>query len=76
MLSKISLLLLMSSITPVRLHRRMAQGVGLFTMVWGFLSIIIAAFECRLPSPWKFVPEKCIHAVCGLLLDHLKLTAC
>ena len=63
MLSKISVLLLIASITPVQLHVRLTHGCGILTVVWGMASIFVTAFACRLPQPWDFVNGQCINKV-------------
>jgi len=62
-ISKISVLILLRQITPVRLHRRLALWVGVFLVVWGFASFISSAFQCRLPAAWKILGEHCIDQV-------------
>jgi len=61
--SKVSVLILLRQITPVRLHRRLALWVGVFLVVWGLASFVSSGFQCRLPAAWKILGEHCMDQV-------------
>ncbi|KAL8783596.1 MAG: hypothetical protein Q9213_004525 [Squamulea squamosa] len=59
-LAKLSVLQMLGAITPIKTHIRMVVGVGAFVLVWSLASIFAAAFQCRLPKPWKVTENGCI----------------
>jgi len=61
--AKISVLLLVRTISPIKLHHNIAYGVGAFTTVWGVTSEFVAGFQCQLPQPWMLTGNKCINQV-------------
>ncbi len=61
--SKLSVLFLLCSITPVARQRSLTLAVAAITVLWSLASEFVAAFQCRLPSPWRFMGNKCIDRV-------------
>ncbi|KAL8668431.1 MAG: hypothetical protein Q9168_006937 [Polycauliona sp. 1 TL-2023] len=59
-LAKVSVLQMLRIITPIKQHIRMVLGVGLFVLLWSFASEFVAAFQCRLPKPWRVMGNRCI----------------
>ncbi|KAI9881206.1 MAG: hypothetical protein M1830_007184 [Pleopsidium flavum] len=59
--AKLSVLLLLQSITPVALHKRSALAVEATTAFWAVTGEFVAAFQCHLPAPWKFIGNTCIN---------------
>lgn len=61
--AKLSVVLLLWTLSPVRLHRRMALALGLAIIFWAFTSEFVAAFQCSTPKSWRFIGNKCINQV-------------
>ncbi|KAI4267971.1 MAG: hypothetical protein L6R38_008012 [Xanthoria sp. 2 TBL-2021] len=58
--AKVSVLQMLRTITPIKLHVRMVLGVGLFTLLWSLASEFVAAFHCSIPEPWQVTGNRCI----------------
>ncbi len=63
-LAKLSVSLLLRLITPNVLHNRLILGVEVTTVLWALTAELVAAFQCHLPTPWKFLGNKCFDRVC------------
>ncbi|KAI4234235.1 MAG: hypothetical protein LQ349_003911 [Xanthoria aureola] len=59
-LAKVSVLQMLRTITPVKLHVRMVLGVGLFILLWSLASEFVAAFQCSMPRPWQVTGNRCL----------------
>ncbi|KAI4169554.1 MAG: hypothetical protein LQ343_005634 [Gyalolechia ehrenbergii] len=58
--TKLSVLQMLKTITPVKEHIRMLTGVGAFVLVWSFASELVSAFQCGVTETWKPFGNKCI----------------
>ncbi|KAL8802940.1 MAG: hypothetical protein Q9182_003490 [Xanthomendoza sp. 2 TL-2023] len=58
--AKISILQMLRTITPVKMHVRMVLGVGIFVLIWSFASEFAAAFQCSIPGTWQVTGKTCI----------------
>ena len=58
--AKLSVVLLLWTLSPVRLHRRMALALGLAIIFW---AEFVAAFQCSTPESWRLIGNKCINQV-------------
>ena len=61
--SKISSLAYIIQLTPDARHRRWGKGLSLAVSIWFIIALFGIAFECRLPSPWAIVTERCMDIV-------------
>jgi len=62
-LSKVSVLLLLQLITPVRTHIRVIYTLGCLILVWGITSFFVAVFQCKAPDVWQILGQNCINEV-------------
>ncbi|KAL8826830.1 MAG: hypothetical protein Q9170_007254 [Blastenia crenularia] len=62
-LSKLAVLFLLRTITPIRTHRRMVVAAGIVTVGWATAAELIIAFQCKLPTPWAIFDGHCIDIV-------------
>ncbi|KAL8799332.1 MAG: hypothetical protein Q9182_005976 [Xanthomendoza sp. 2 TL-2023] len=60
-LSKVAVLLLLHTITPVVAHRRIAYTTGVITVVWAGVAEVVLAFQCKLPDPWAILGGQCVN---------------
>jgi len=58
-LSKISVLLLLRQITPVRPYQIGALGTMVLVAAWSIISFFASAFQCGVPGSWKILDPKC-----------------
>ncbi|KAK3172404.1 hypothetical protein OEA41_005725 [Lepraria neglecta] len=59
--AKLSVVLMLWTLSPVRLHRRIALALGLAIIFWAFTSEFVAAFQCSTPESWRLIGNKCIN---------------
>jgi len=59
--SKISIILLLSLITPIKVHKKFIYAVGGVIVVWGFTATFVALFQCHVPDVWKTLGDQCIN---------------
>lgn len=65
-LSKLSTTLLVWKLTPKRAIRTACKiTIGLAT-AWAVFGLFAIAFQCQMPEPWVYTPEKCVGE--GVLL--------
>ena len=38
---------------------RIYLAVGLFNVAWTIFSVLALAFQCGLPRPWEYTPQRC-----------------
>ncbi|KAF7595509.1 hypothetical protein BBP40_005845 [Aspergillus hancockii] len=50
--AKVSIALLISRLTATQLHLRASYILTGLSVFWGAISVLLAAFQCRLPRPW------------------------
>jgi hypothetical protein len=63
-LSKLSILVLFYNIVAVqRWHRRFVVGFGTFIVAWCTASLVVVAFQCKLPRPWETLTPQCFDTV-------------
>ncbi|KAL8685423.1 MAG: hypothetical protein Q9218_007773 [Villophora microphyllina] len=65
-LSKLAVALLLRTLTPVALHRRLASAIAIFTVVWAATAEMVMLFQCKPPRTWDLLNNHCIDS---LLLD-------
>ncbi|KNG84806.1 hypothetical protein ANOM_006709 [Aspergillus nomiae NRRL 13137] len=51
--SKVSLALLIARLTVVKMELRASHALGGIGVLWGVVSVIVAATQCKLPQPWN-----------------------
>ena len=61
--SKISLLILLRLITPVRLQGQFISALGAALLLWGLTALLAAAFQCQVPRVWEILGNQCFHVV-------------
>ena len=61
--SKLAVVAFVHHLTPSELHRRINFGVLALIILWLVCSVLVAAFECRLPRPWDRTLDRCIDRV-------------
>jgi hypothetical protein len=64
--SKLAVVAFVHNLTPSVLHRRINLGVTILVSLWLVCSVLVAAFECRLPHPWDRRSDRCIDRVSSL----------
>ncbi|OGM48728.1 hypothetical protein ABOM_002016 [Aspergillus bombycis] len=58
--SKVSLALLIARLTVVKVELRASYALAGMGVVWGIVSVIVAATQCKLPQPWNIgVSHQC-----------------
>lgn len=60
-LAKLSVALLLRSITPSVPHNRFIFAIGVTTVLWAASSELSVAFQCHLPNPWRFFGNTCVN---------------
>ncbi|MCJ1384419.1 hypothetical protein MMC17_007535 [Xylographa soralifera] len=58
-LTRLSILTLISSLTPVDAQKQMAIVLGIFVTVWTIVTEFTFAFQCHIPNPWQFISNEC-----------------
>ncbi|CAI6332616.1 unnamed protein product [Periconia digitata] len=59
--SKFVISTFISSLTPKKVHRRINQGFFAFTGLWLLTAVLVSAFRCAPPDPWRNITSlKCI----------------
>ena len=61
--SKISVLLLLRLITPVRLQIQFISALGATLLLWGLTALLAAAFQCQVPRVWGILSNGCFQMV-------------
>lgn len=62
-LSKMSTILLVWKLTPSKtLHRTCAATAGM-VVGWSVFAVLSIAFQCEMPDPWLYSPERCAGEV-------------
>lgn len=63
--AKMSIISLLMILTASQTHRHMGFGLAGFIAVWGVLSEFVAAFQCGIHEPWRFLDsgDKCLDMV-------------
>ncbi|KAI9712158.1 MAG: hypothetical protein M1812_006996 [Candelaria pacifica] len=59
--SKVSLIILTTSITPSKGLSVASQVLMGVIAAWALASFFALAFQCHLPSPWDFTPGRCLN---------------
>ncbi|KAE8138693.1 hypothetical protein BDV38DRAFT_281990 [Aspergillus pseudotamarii] len=58
-LSKMSTILLIWRLTPSKSLRRICAGTAGVVMGWSIFAVLGIAFQCEMPGPWLYSPERC-----------------
>ncbi|KAL9010554.1 MAG: hypothetical protein Q9173_004521 [Seirophora scorigena] len=58
--AKLSVVQMLRTITPIKLHVRIVLGTGAFVVLWSFASELASAFQCKPPNTWKVTGNQCI----------------
>lgn len=61
--SKISLLMLLRLLTPVRKQINAISSLGTAIFLWSLASLLSAAFQCHTPRVWAFIGNQCFQKV-------------
>lgn len=61
--AKLSILLLLRTISPVKSHRNTILVVECTIIFWAFTAELVAAFQCHPPNTWQFIGNTCIKRV-------------
>lgn len=64
--SKLAVVSFVHNLTPSSLHRKINLGVTILVSSWLVCSVLVAAFECRLPHTWDRRVDRCVDRVSGL----------
>lgn len=62
-LSKISTILLIWKLTPSKSLRRSCVVTAGIVVGWSIFAVLSIAFQCDLPDPWLYSPERCAGEV-------------
>ncbi|KAF2676399.1 hypothetical protein K458DRAFT_379955 [Lentithecium fluviatile CBS 122367] len=54
-LAKLSIISLLMILTASDQHRNLGISLTIFIALWGVVSVFVAAFQCGLDEPWKFI---------------------
>ena len=63
MFSKLSLIMLLRMITPVKRQLQLISGLGVTIALWGFSALVAAIFQCKVPRGWATLSIRCFHTV-------------
>lgn len=61
--TKLSIILFVKSLAPLKLHRNFAYAIAITIALWGCVSELVVLFQCHLPDPWSVIHGKCIITV-------------
>jgi hypothetical protein len=59
-LAKLSLIFVLSALTPVKRMLWTFRIVAIFIAIWVVSSVLATSFQCKLPEPWKPDSGRCI----------------
>ena len=62
-LTRLSVLTLISSLTPVLKQQHLAVYIGIFFSIWTVVTEFTFAFQCHLPNTWQFIGNACSNRV-------------
>ena len=62
-LSKMSTILLVWKLTPSKSLRRSCVVTAGIVVGWSIFAVLSIAFQCELPNPWLYSPERCAGKV-------------
>ncbi|MCJ1356153.1 MAG: hypothetical protein MMC33_006147 [Icmadophila ericetorum] len=57
--AKNSVVILLTTLTPVKIHKTLSYAAGAFITVWTITSIFAVAFQCHPPKTWVFIGNQC-----------------
>ena len=63
--AKSSVVILLTTLTPVRMHKILSYATGGFIALWSLSSLFAIAFQCHTPKTWIFIGNKCFDRVLG-----------
>lgn len=58
--AKLSVLMLLRTISPIKRHRHIILGIGGTVTLWAVSAGLVTAFQCHLPNPWMAMGNVCI----------------
>lgn len=58
--SKLAIVAFIHHLTPFKMHRMVNFGLLALIVIWSIGSVLVAAFECRLPRPWDRALGQCL----------------
>jgi hypothetical protein len=61
--SKLAIIAFVHNMTPFKLHVNINFGIGITTVLWMVLSVLVVSFQCPLPHPWDRTRGRCINRV-------------
>ena len=59
--SKISVVTLIRSLSPVTTHRVLCSIIASATIIWTVNAVLGFIFECQVPDPWNFLDGVCFN---------------
>lgn len=62
-LSKMSTILLIWRLTPSKILRRSCAVATGIVVGWSIFAVLGIAFQCEMPGPWLYSPERCAGEV-------------
>lgn len=62
-LAKMSTILLIWKLTPSKSLRRSCVVTGCIVVGWSVFAVLSIGFQCGLPDPWLYTPERCAGEV-------------
>lgn len=70
--AKLSIISLLMILTASDLHRNFGIGLTGIIAVWGFVSELVAAFQCGSMDPWRFIDaaHRCLDLVGEIMCMH------
>ena len=71
-LSKLSLLMVYTKLTPVRKTMIVLWTTVSFVASWGIAAVVALATQCAAPTPWDFLTSHCINRVSSEKFDEGK----
>jgi hypothetical protein len=61
--AKGSLLVSLTSVTPIASHRVMMYTTSIVTLLWGLSAVFLIAFQCPSPQRWDITNPNCMDLV-------------
>ena len=62
-LVKISIILFLRTLAPIRALRRTGDALGAVFLMWGLASFLATAFQCSVPNVWHWTGGTCFNIV-------------
>ena len=71
---KLAVLYFFINLTRLDKKRRVVDGFMVFVGIWSVIAVLVVAFQCRMPHPWKSRPGQCSNEVLSSLPGSNHLT--